>query len=164
MKLVLLTLLASFVAASCSNLSPYTGYTERPIKALSDREVTSLKNGMGMGYALAAELNQYPGPMHVLEMARELELTAQQRQLTEQLMATHKQEAKLIGFELIDAERQLNDIFASKTATAENVTVHTQKVALIQAKLRASHLVTHVKQTVLLSPDQIARYQNLRGY
>jgi hypothetical protein len=96
---------------------------------LSDREVTSLKNGMGMGYALAAELNQYPGPMYVLEMASDLELSALQRQLTEQLLTTH-----------------------------------TQNVALIQAKLRASHLVTHLKQTALLSKDQITRYQNLRGY
>jgi hypothetical protein len=41
---------------------------------------------------------------------------------------------------------------------------HTEKIALIQAKLRASHLVTHVKQTALLSQVQIARYQTLRGY
>ena len=29
-------------------------------------------DGAGMGYARAAELNHFPGPMHVLELAREM--------------------------------------------------------------------------------------------
>ena len=32
-----------------------------------------------MGLALAAELNGYPGPSHVLELADKLELSAEQR-------------------------------------------------------------------------------------
>ena len=51
----------------------------RPIKALSDDQVADLKNGRGMGLALAAELNGYPGPAHVLELADKLALSADQR-------------------------------------------------------------------------------------
>ena len=49
---------------------PYAGLQARPVKALSDQQIADLRAGRGMGLALAAELNGYPGPMHVLELAR----------------------------------------------------------------------------------------------
>jgi hypothetical protein len=56
--------------------SPYAGQEQRPIKALSDQEVAALLAGQGAGFAKAAELNGYPGPMHVLELADRLALSA----------------------------------------------------------------------------------------
>ncbi len=58
---------------------PYAGLQSRPIKALSDRELADLRAGRGMGLALPAELNGYPGPLHVIELADALALTAEQR-------------------------------------------------------------------------------------
>jgi hypothetical protein len=164
MKSVLSILAASALLSACGSLSPYAAHTGREIKALSNGEISSLRNGAGMGYAMAAELNQYPGPMHVLELAKGIELSAEQKFATEQLMLSHKAEARALGVELIDAERQLNELFVTKQATDTSVRQQTEKIATIQAKLRASHLVTHVKQTALLSKGQIARYQTLRGY
>jgi Spy/CpxP family protein refolding chaperone len=164
MKLVVSILALSVLATGCGSLSPYAAHTGREIKALSPSEITSLKNGSGMGYAMAAELNQYPGPMHVLEFAKGMGLSAEQKLETEQLMVSHKSEARALGMELIEAERQLNELFVTKQATDASVRQQTEKVALVQAKLRASHLVTHVKQTALLSKEQVARYQSLRGY
>jgi hypothetical protein len=46
--------------------TPYAGMQTRPIKALSEQQVADLQAGRGMGLALAAELNGYPGPAHVL--------------------------------------------------------------------------------------------------
>ena len=54
--------------------SPYAGQEKREIKALSQEDVEGYLTGQGMGFAKAAELNQYPGPKHVLELARELRL------------------------------------------------------------------------------------------
>jgi len=51
----------------------------RPTKALSEQQVDDLRAGRGMGLALAAELNGYPGPSHLLELADKLELSADQR-------------------------------------------------------------------------------------
>jgi Spy/CpxP family protein refolding chaperone len=164
MKSALSILALTVLITACGSLSPYAAHTGREIKALSSSEITSLKNGSGMGYAMAAELNQYPGPMHVLELAKGIDLSAEQVRATEQLMLNHKAEARALGAELIEAERQLNELFVSKQATDASVRLQTEKIALIQAKLRASHLVTHVKQTALLSKEQIARYQLLRGY
>ena len=59
--------------------TPYAGMQTRPIKALSEQQIADLGAGRGMGLALAAELNGYPGPSHVLELADKLELSAEQR-------------------------------------------------------------------------------------
>lgn len=46
----------------------YSGYASREIKALSPAQIEDLRTGRGMGLALPAELNGYPGPLHVLEL------------------------------------------------------------------------------------------------
>jgi hypothetical protein len=45
---------------------------------LSEQQVAYLKAGRGMGLALPAELNGYPGPAHVLSI-RGLQLIADER-------------------------------------------------------------------------------------
>jgi Spy/CpxP family protein refolding chaperone len=144
--------------------SPYAGEQSREIKSLSANEIKALHQGAGMGYAKAAELNGYPGPMHVLELARPLQLSAEQRQASEQLMAQHKTTARTLGGQLVDAERALDTAFAQKQIDAQRITELTQRIGNLQATLRAEHLQTHLRQTALLQPQQIARYQSLRGY
>src|SRR5437899_11303963 len=60
--------------------APYAGQQSRAIKALSDDDIAALLKGEGMGMAKAAELNGYPGPAHVLTLAKELALTESQLQ------------------------------------------------------------------------------------
>jgi Spy/CpxP family protein refolding chaperone len=144
--------------------SPYAGEQSREIKSLSASEIKALHQGAGMGYAKAAELNGYPGPMHVLELARPLQLSAEQRQASEQLMAQHKATARTLGRQLVDAERALDTAFAQKQIDAQRITELTQRIGNLQATLRAEHLQTHLRQTALLQPQQIERYQSLRGY
>jgi Spy/CpxP family protein refolding chaperone len=144
--------------------SPYAGQQLRDIKSLSPSEIKALHQGAGMGYAKAAELNGYPGPLHVLELARQLRLSDQQRQASEQLMAQHKATARTLGGQLVDAERALDTAFAQKQIDAQRITELTQRIGQLQATLRAEHLQTHLLQTALLNPQQIERYQSLRGY
>jgi Spy/CpxP family protein refolding chaperone len=144
--------------------TPYAGQEARAIKALSASETQDLLNGKGMGLAKAAELNGYPGPMHVLELAAPLQLSAQQREATEKLMLQHKATARDLGAQLIDAERALDTAFASQNIDAVKITELTQHIGTLQATLRAEHLQTHIRQTALLQPEQIASYQSLRGY
>src|SRR5882724_4734760 len=92
--------------------SPYAGMQTRPIKALSAQQIDDLKAGRGMGLALAAELNGFPGPLHVLELADQLELTQAQRAAMEQLFAVMKTEAVPIGERLIGEEADLDRQFA----------------------------------------------------
>ena len=58
--------------------SKYVGQEKRDIKSLSDEDIKELKAGAGWGLAKAAELNELPGPKHILEMKKEIELTFEQ--------------------------------------------------------------------------------------
>jgi len=117
-----------------------------------------------MGFARAAELNRYPGPMHVLELALSLDLTPDQRAATEKLMAAHKAEAQTIGARLVQAERALDQMFANsvveQTALAEQI----RAVAAVQGEYRLSHLETHRRMRSILTDEQVQRYVKLRGY
>src|SRR5215216_2241767 len=56
-------------AVPAATASPYAGLQARPLKALSEAQIADLRAGRGMTLALAAELNGYPGPLHVIELA-----------------------------------------------------------------------------------------------
>ncbi len=144
--------------------SPYVGQQTRPIKALSESDVRALLEGQGAGYAKTAELNGYPGPLHVLELAEPLKLTAVQREHTERLLLAHKGEARRLGAEMVEAERLLDQAFADKRIDSNTLRQHLERIAALQAALRGAHLRTHLEQTALLSPIQIERYASLRGY
>jgi Spy/CpxP family protein refolding chaperone len=126
--------------------------------------VQGLLEGNGMGLALAAELNSYPGPLHVLEHAQALGLSEAQRDSTARLMATHKEEARALGRQLVEAERELDQAFASRQLDAASLSARMQRIGALQAAIRNAHLQTHLTQTALLTPAQIARYNQLRGY
>lgn len=144
--------------------TPYAGQQARNIKALSPQEMQDLIDGKGMGLAKAAELNSYPGPMHVLELAQALQLSDAQRDATTRLMATHKDEARALGRQLVEAERELDQAFATRRIDAASLSAQLARIGALQAAVRDAHLQTHLKQTALLTPAQIARYDQLRGY
>ena len=74
-------LLAAMLGAAACAQSPYVNDQGRALKALSADEAAGYLEGRGLGLAKPAELNGYPGPMHVLELADALALTpAQTRQ------------------------------------------------------------------------------------
>ena len=144
--------------------SPYAGQQTREIKALSPEQTADLLAGKGMALAQAAELNGYPGPMHTLELASQLELSPTQQQASQALMQIHKAEARDLGAQLVQAERALDQAFASRQIDATRLAAHTENIGRLQALLRKSHLDTHLQQTALLTPGQITRYAQLRGY
>src|SRR3954465_12359952 len=84
-------------AAVANAQTPYAGMQTRPIKALSEQQVADLGAGRGMGLALAAELNGYPGPSHILELADKLNLSTDQRAGIQRLFDAMKAEAMPLG-------------------------------------------------------------------
>ena len=144
--------------------SPYAGMQNRAIKALSEEQMTDLKAGKGMALAMAAELNGYPGPAHTLELAEQLQLTDEQTARTQQLFADMEGQAKAAGLEVIEAERALDTLFRDKLATPEAVSAAVTKAALAQGKLRETHLRYHLSMMDVLTAEQIAAYNQLRGY
>jgi hypothetical protein len=143
---------------------PYAGFEARPIKALSDQQLIDLRAGRGMGLALAAELNGYPGPTHVLELAEPLGLSEAQRIKMQGLFAAMKAETVAVGEKLIAQEAELERLFASRTITETSLAATMQAISTTQAALRTAHLKYHLAAVTVLAPAQIDQYAELRGY
>jgi hypothetical protein len=144
--------------------SPYSGMQTRPIKALSEQQVADLKAGRGMGLALPAELNGYPGPSHVLELSDKLELSAEQKKRIQQLFESMRTEAVPLGEKLLAEEAALDNAFATRSVTFETLKDTTDQIGMTQAALRNTHLKYHLLTVLILSTDQMQRYSTLRGY
>jgi hypothetical protein len=144
--------------------TPYAGLHQRAIKALSEQQLADLRTGRGMGLALSAELNGYPGPLHVLELADELRLDSGLREKIRDLFAAMKTEAVPAGETLIAQESALDRAFADRTISPESLAKLTGEIGQAQGRLRAIHLKYHLMTTDLLSPSQRERYAELRGY
>ena len=165
MKIVT-TALISFllVLTAQADPSPYAGEQTRQIKALSAAEVSTLLAGHGMGLARAAELNRYPGPRHVLDLAADLKLTPAQSSELNRVFDAMKSAALPLGRELVDRETELDRLFTSRRASAPTVLALTREIGRLQGELRAVHLNAHVATVGILQPAQVARYDELRGY
>jgi Spy/CpxP family protein refolding chaperone len=166
MKILVLATCAALAAgaADTHQHSPYAGQHQRGIKALSPEDIAGYTAGAGMGLAKAAELNGYPGPMHSLEHADALGLTAEQRRRIESVMRSHKDEARRLGAEVVRLEGELDALFSGKTASPDAIDAKLSEIASTQAKLRGSHLKAHLATTALLTPEQVRRYNQARGY
>jgi len=150
--------------ASAQTPQPYTGMQARPVKALSDQQIADLKAGRGMGLALAAELNGYPGPSHLLELADQLALTADQRAIVKGMFEAMRAEAIPLGESLIAQETVLDLMFAGRTVRPETLQAATAAIGETQARLRDTHLKYHLSTAAILQPQQLLRYAELRGY
>ena len=144
--------------------SPYAGLQSRPIRALSAEEVADLESGRGMGLALAAELNGYPGPVHVLEHAGALTLTADQRSRMEKLLASMKAEAVVFGANILAAEEALDRQFRDRAVTPPTLGAATSHIGRLRGELRCVHLKYHLAMVEVLTGEQVRRYNELRGY
>ena len=94
--------------------SKYIGQERREIKSLSNDDIKELRSGAGWGLAKAAELNGLPGPKHILEMKKEIELTAEQEKTVVALYNDMHTEAIALGNQFIEYERELNNRFAER--------------------------------------------------
>ncbi|HYG54430.1 MAG TPA: periplasmic heavy metal sensor [Burkholderiales bacterium] len=162
--LVVLGMLIAGAANAQHHHAPYAGQHGRDIKALSAEEVKQYMAGAGMGYARAAELNHFPGPMHALDLADPLNLSPEQRVAAEKLMAAHKAEARSIGAKLVEAERALDALFRSGKVTPDALELAVNRSAALQGAYRLSHLETHRRMRELMTAEQVRRYDELRGY
>lgn len=161
---ILAMMLLCIPLAMAQHTSSYAGEENRAIKSLSEQEIADLRAGNGMGFAKAAELNGYPGPKHVLELAEKLQLTGEQRASIEAEFARMKAEAQRLGEQVIAAEQDLEKVFAGGKASQPEVDAATARVAELRGKLRAAHLKAHIATTQALTPAQRHQYQQQRGY
>lgn len=166
MKYIILCATATLLCASAlaNSVSEYAGQQRHAIKALSDEKIAAYLNAKGMGYAKAAELNHYPGPKHVLELATKLKLSEEQGKLTQKLFDEMKVEAKRLGKQLVEKERELDQHFANGSIDQRSLKTLLAEIGVIETGIRHTHLSAHLKQATLLTKHQVNLYDQLRGY
>jgi len=147
-----------------SHSNHYAGQDNREISSLSEQDIKQLSNGQGWGFAKPAEFNGYPGPLHVMELKKELALTLDQQTAIEDAFASMKQSAEKLGNAFIEANRELDEIFITNQASVDAIKKKTLRTAELRAQLQRVHLMAHLQIKPLLTHEQKQKYSALRGY
>ena len=144
--------------------SPYAGEETRAISSLSASDVSDLLGGKGWGFAKPAELNGYPGPLHVLQLEEKLALTPEQRRQIQAIFDRMAASARETGAKFVEAERALDAAFKSGTVDEALLRQRIEAAEALRAELRRIHLAAHLETTPILTPEQRHAYVRLRGY
>ena len=156
--------LSSLAQHSHEVQTPYAGMQNRAIKSLSDNDINELRRGAGWGLALAAELNGMPGPTHLLELKDQIPLASEQVAKTKVLLDEMRKAALPAGERLIDAEKALEAAFTNGKIDESSLRRLLADSEAARSELRFIHLSQHYKTVQFLKPEQIKRYNILRGY
>lgn len=144
--------------------SPYAGQERREIKSLSREDIAELERGGGWGLAKAAELNGVPGPAHLLEMRKEIGLSADQIAQLEVIFKDMQQKAIVEGKRLIEREKALEEAFRAGPVSDAALRKLLADVEASRSALRYVHLAAHLTSPPHLTAEQIKSYNKLRGY
>ncbi len=144
--------------------SGYSALLDSEIRGIDPKTIDSYRKGEGAGFALPAELNGFPGPRHVLDLADKLHLTSDQRAKIQALYDSMKPQAIDLGNRLLEGEATLEKGFRDKTLDAKMLQTQLTALGELQTQLRFVHLSTHLATMAILTPDQVVTYNMLRGY
>lgn len=168
LTMVLLIALTTVLPARALAQTPHSGHgahttAPRHSPDVCEREFERVvADGRGFGMAFAADRHGYPGPLHVLELATQLGLSADQEIRVRALMDAMFAESRPKGAALLAAERRLTALFASGRPDADSVRAAVTEVERLRAELRTLHLVTHLRTRDLLSDAQRKAYHAAR--
>jgi Spy/CpxP family protein refolding chaperone len=126
----------------------------------ADRE--TLLNGEGGGMGAYAELNGYPGPKHVLDMAAKLGLSAKQKLEVQEIYDDMLARARMVGKMIVKVEEELHYAFESGMLKQESVEDDAESIGKMRGTLRGIHLAAHVKTKEVLTKKQVEAYVALR--
>ena len=130
----------------------------------SKERAEGLLEGRGMGLAVAAENNGYPGPRHALDAADKLGLTAEQRAQIGRLVEEMKAEAAPAAKRLLADEAALDHLFIERRATLASITAASEQVGRSEAAARVVHLKYHLAMRNILTPSQVQDYETLGSH
>lgn len=156
--------LCSAANAQYAHTSKYAGQETRAIKHLSANDMAELQRGGVWGLAKAAELNGLPGPAHLLELKDKIPLRPEQVKAIKATFKTMQADAINEGAQLIELEKQLDTKFRNNTITDAELRRLLDAISKSHRDLRYIHLAAHLSTPGILTPEQIARYNQLRGY
>lgn len=155
------------VTASATTTATPSGYStllDSEIRGIDPKTIDAYRKGEGAGLALPAELNGYPGPRHILDLADKLHLTNDQQAKVQSIYDVMKPQAIDLGNQLLAGEAKLEKGFRDKTLDTNALQVQLVALGNLQSQLRFVHLSAHIATVVVLTSDQVEAYNVLRGY
>jgi len=158
---LVLVLAAAVAAAPAPAAGPYAG---SEVASLTAADVAELLAGGGWGFARPAELNGYPGPRHVLDLAGQLGLDDSQKVAVSAIFARMNGEARRTGAAYIEAERAVDQAFRSGRIDGAALAGLVAEAGRLRDRLRQIHLAAHLETAPILSPEQRRLYRRLRGH
>jgi Spy/CpxP family protein refolding chaperone len=105
-----------------------------------------------------------PGPAHLLELKDQIPLTPDQVGKTQALFDDMRKAAVPTGERLIAAETAVEAAFATGKVDEASLRRLLAEAEAARTELRFIHLSQHFKTVQFLTPEQIKRYNILRGY
>ena len=146
--------------------SPYadTYDSDAPIRALSGELVEQIRQGQGASLALPAELNGLPGPLHVLDLADQLDLSPGQQAQVQDVYDRYLADAVPAGERYLAAAQALEEGLRSRAMLEEELSALVAEASRLEGELVTIHLTAHLRTAGVLTPEQIAIYNQLRGY
>ncbi len=152
--------------ASPATDSPYAGRYDASaaIRSLTPDEIAQIERGEGAGFALPAELNGVPGPRHVLDLAHQMGLSHEQRLQVQQIYDEMRGRVIPAGERYLAAVQALEEDFRAGILTEETLPDRVAEVSQLEGELTTAHLVAHLQTAKVLTGEQVAIYQQLRGY
>jgi hypothetical protein len=134
------------------------------IRSLKPEEIAQIERGEGAGFALPAELNGLPGPRHVLDLAEDLKLTDAQIVEIAPIKAEMQTAAIAAGARYLTALAELEADLRARSVSAPDLPRRVVEISALEGELAAVHLVAHLHTADLLTEEQVAEYNRLRGY
>ena len=137
MDKVLITLMVCSLLLSAQSIPiSYASQRVDEVKTLSTDEIQGLLNGEGMGMAKAAELNHYPGPRHVLDLASQLQLSEAQRDKAQEIYDRMHNEAVRLGRAILHKEEELDNVFKQNGVDSNKLKSLVMEITRLRGELR----------------------------
>lgn len=134
------------------------------IRSLSAEEIEQIRQGGGASLALPAELNGIPGPRHVLDLTDELALSRDQLAQIQEVYDRFRADVIPAGEGYLVALQALEEGFRARTITGDSLANIVADVSRLEGDLITIHLAAHLETAERLTEEQIATYNQLRGY
>lgn len=131
--------------------------------ALTLQETEALLSGESINEFLPAETFGYPDPRQVAAMGKQLELSDEQKNMLQNILQIKRNQALYFGNKIVAEELLLDDLFRKNEANFANLGNRLESIGGWRWRLRQIHLEAYLKTRIVLSPDQLKRYQTLRA-
>ena len=166
---VIVGVLGTFALAAGQNIShgshdagSSASPAHRRMHAALEERKGVIAQGLGAGLAFPADQNDYPGPLHVLELKDVLRLTAQQERRVEALQTAMFAASRPASTRLLEAEARLRRLFADGRADEPGVRAAVADTERAWTDVRLVHLLAHLQARAVLTDEQRRLYREAR--